>query len=90
MTYKLRHIRDALMAKGFRTSETDHTAFFLFQSGMKTAVRTMLSHGSPREEIGPPLRAKIQKQLHLSNVEFGRFVECPLTREEYLSLMLDR
>lgn len=48
----------------------------------------MFSRGRDKKELGNDLLRRIKKQLHLEEDDmFQDFVECPLTYEDYLSVL---
>jgi len=57
-------------------------------NGKITSVHTFLSHG--QKEYSPDLLAKMKNQLHLSGKEFTNLIQCPLTGEQYLQLLIER
>ena len=57
-------------------------------NGRITGVHTFLSHG--QKEYSPDLLAKMRNQLHLSGREFTDLIQCPLTGEHYLQLLVER
>ncbi len=55
-------------------------------NGRDVGVMTKISHGE--SEIGIGLVKRMRRQMWLTNnAEFGRFVDCPLTYEEYVGLL---
>jgi hypothetical protein len=87
-TCKARDIEAALNKKGFLHKETHHKIFYLCMNGRITGVHTFLSHG--QKEYSPDLLAKMRNQLHLSGREFTDLIQCPLTGEHYLQLLVER
>lgn len=57
-------------------------------NGRITGVHTFLSHG--QKEYSPDLLAKMRNQLHLPGKEFTDLIQCPLTGEHYLQLLVER
>jgi hypothetical protein len=47
-----------------------------------------MSHG--KKDYSADLLAKMKNQLHLSGKEFTDLIQCPLTREQYLRLLVER
>jgi hypothetical protein len=87
-TCKARDIEAALNKKGFLHKETHHKIFYLCMNGRITGVHTFLSHG--QKEYSPDLLAKMRNQLHPSGREFTDLIQCPLTGEHYLQLLVER
>ena len=72
----------ALSRKGFERTQGKH-AFFIYHSetGVKSAVQTMVSHGA--REIPDRFLSAMARQCRLSRADFLRLVDCPLSRREY-------
>jgi predicted RNA binding protein YcfA (HicA-like mRNA interferase family) len=79
---KSRDIRKALLQKGFKISNSDHTFYTFYYRGKKTNIFTKISHGET--DISVSLISKMARQIKLSKNEFKSFVDCPLTAELYL------
>jgi hypothetical protein len=88
--YKVKDISSALKKKGFvENPSRDHIRYTLFNKGKKTGVYTFISHGL--KEYGDSLIGSVKKQLHLqSKGELQDFINCPMTKEEYLNLLIER
>jgi hypothetical protein len=91
VVYKRREIASALTKKGFQeVIGPDHIYYFFSVNGIKTQIRTKLSH-SDRTEYDDTLLADIRKQLKFDNKkELIEFIECPRTYEEYVSMLMDK
>ena len=90
MPHKARAIESALLAKGFRRHDSRHRQFVYFDdNGRPTNVRTLLSHGGNRD-VGARLLGEMARQCRLTRREFDDLVRCPLTREGYRSLLVER
>jgi predicted RNA binding protein YcfA (HicA-like mRNA interferase family) len=77
-----RQVGSALEQKGFTSSGGDHVRYHFYYKGKDVGVATRISHGE--KEIGVRLAAMMRKQMKLSkNDDFMRFVECPMSKEEY-------
>jgi predicted RNA binding protein YcfA (HicA-like mRNA interferase family) len=84
---KVREIKKALTSKGFKEGEKrDHLYYFLYYEGKKTAVFTKISHGE--QEINDNLCAQMAKQTKLTNVQFRKLVDCGLTGEGYITILI--
>lgn len=79
-------ITSALRKKGFQVSQTDHTCFTLYVDGLKTPIWTKISHSA--RDIGEPLIKKMSRQICLDKNNFIEFVNCGLTSEGYIELLL--
>jgi hypothetical protein len=85
---KTKAIRAALLKKGFIAADTHHEMFWLLVDGMKTAVRTRISHGA--KEYGDELLALVARQIGLNKRELYRLIDCPLDREKLRDLLIER
>ena len=87
-SYPTRDIRRALLSKGFEEEHTHHIVFRLLVGGRKTEVRTRLSHGA--REYGSSLLAEVARQMGLRKSELDAFVQCPMSYEAYVRLLIER
>ncbi len=77
-------VEAGLERKGFQKSRSDHRKFIYHKdTGEKTAIWTKVSHGSSHREISPDNQRKMAKQCRLSNKDFARLLDCPLSREVF-------
>ena len=68
----------------------DHSFFTYYTlDGQKTSVWTKTSHGSSYKTLGDQLVSLMAKQCGLNKCQFARFVECPLSREEFEKILVD-
>lgn len=88
MPFNTREIDRALRAKGFRRAESHHTMYVLYRAGLKTPIRTKVSHS--RDEYGDSLLAQMARQLSLSRGELNELIRCPLSHERYIQLLVER
>jgi hypothetical protein len=90
VVYKKREIASALTKKGFQeVIGSDHTYYYFSVNGIKTPIRTKLSH-SDKTEYDDRLLGDIRKQLKFGNKkELIAFIECPRTYEEYVEMLMD-
>jgi hypothetical protein len=80
---------NALVNKGFeRVEGTHHTMLRLVVSGVRTSVRTRISHG--QRKVDDWLLSEIAKELHLSKRELLQFIGCEIGFREYVALMIQR
>ncbi len=87
-TCKTRDIAAALLKKGFEERSSHHKIFYLCICGKITGVHTFLSHGV--NEYNADLLTKMRAQLHLSGKELDDLIRCPLSGEEYVTLLVER
>jgi hypothetical protein len=83
---RTRDVVSALKKKGFRETDRDHKCYFFWHDGRKTAIWTKISHSDP--EIHDGNCGHMARQIRLSRKEFNRFVECALTAELYLEMLI--
>jgi len=77
-------VHAAMIKKGFQLSENDHHKLVYFSLDQhKTSVWTKTSHGSSHRDITDNNLSKMARQCRLSNKDFGRLLDCPLSREDY-------
>ncbi len=83
---KTTDIISVLKRKGFQQTASHHRYLHLFVEDATTEIYTFVSHGI--EEYGNDLLSKMKKQLGFSdNKEFEKFLDCPMTFEEYVSML---
>ena len=75
-----------LKKKGFVPTERDHVYYFLYYKNKKTSIFTKISHGI--KEYSNDLLSQMAKELSLTNTEFEQLIDCPLTHEGLISLLL--
>lgn len=85
---KAKEMIAVLQRKGFVPAGGDHAFLFLHVNGKKTSVRTMVSHG--RGEYGDSLLKQVARQLSLSNAELEQLLDCPLSFEKYVALLVEK
>jgi len=89
-------VERGLRKKGFALIQTqqkaktraDHHYFYLYVGDRCTAMRTKTSRG--HDVIVPNLLSEMTEQVHLSNPDFERLLDCPMSHEEYVSLLTKR
>ena len=87
-TYKIREIKQALLSKGFQESNTHHHVYHLWVGNKKTGVRTYLSFGA--KEYNDSLLGFVAKQLRLRRSELDDLIDCPISGEQYVNLLVER
>ena len=80
-----REVANGLAKKGFRRRENDHAFFHLWIGEKKTAIYTKISQGE--REIGDNLLSLMARQIKLTKKQFTELVECPMSFEEYVTLL---
>jgi predicted RNA binding protein YcfA (HicA-like mRNA interferase family) len=85
---KARDVQAALLKKGFQKADNkDHQYFYLYTNGKKTSINTKISHGE--KKIHDQNCSNMAKQMRLTNGQFRDFVQCPLTGDAYLRILID-
>lgn len=90
MTLERRDVERALGRKGFtKIRDTKHSHFlYVTRDGLKSSVRTMISHGKKGADIGDSLVARMARQCRINKKEFENLVDCSLSREDYENLLI--
>ncbi len=84
-----RRLSTALTAKGFQRLEAKHhTMFWLVARGTRRSIRTRISHGQTR--VDDWLLSQIARELHLAKRELLDFLDCEITLEGYVRMMVER
>jgi len=85
---RVSRIATALRRKSFETYKSHHLMYWLVVKGQRTAIRTRISHGERKADDW--LLGQIARQLHLSKQELEDLIDCPLSGEQYVRLMVER
>lgn len=89
MPLKKRLVKQRLLYKGFQQEDDrDHEWFFVYHDGKKTTINTKYSRGSGNE-ISDGLLRLMRNQMHLSKKDFDKYMECTLSKKEYIQHLLD-
>jgi len=83
-------VEASLKRKGFDEHEGDHRYYRLMVNGKYSGIFTKTSRGKKYKSLGKDLVAQMAKQLFLTKKQFEELVECTLTQEEYLKLLVAR
>ena len=88
MPRKKRDVSRVLQKKGFKIDiSKDHDFYYLYNSdGKKSTIYTKISHGSDNE-IHEGLLGEMRRQIGLSKKDFNRYMDCTMSKEEYLSFL---
>ena len=81
-------VKKVLLKKGFTLVGGDHEYFFVYRNGQKTAVNTKISRGSGRD-ISSGLLKQMMKQIRLEREDFERYLNCTMSKDEYIQYLLD-
>jgi len=86
---KARVVKQALNTKGFKEDKKrDHFYYFLFHENKKTEIFTKVSHSA--SEIDDKLFSMMARQIRLSSGQFREFVDCALTYDKYIGLLVTK
>jgi hypothetical protein len=89
LSQKARDIKAALTRKGFKeTTGRDHLYYFFHHGDKKTDIFTKISHNAT--DIDDILCSCMARQVRLTNGQFRRLVDCPLTQEGYMAILMER
>ncbi|HKN26572.1 MAG TPA: hypothetical protein VJY34_01285 [Roseiarcus sp.] len=85
MPRKVRQVLSSLKAKGFFEDREGHHIFLIYETknGLRTDIRTRVSHQSGGGDITDSLLATMARQVKLSRRGLEQLIDCPLSREEY-------
>jgi hypothetical protein len=84
--FRAADVEYALTRKGFERRNTHHTYFHFKYEGRDIGVSTRISQGEKEIGVGLAKRMRIQMCLDTNN-DFIRFVECPLTQDDYVAML---
>ncbi|WP_018086946.1 hypothetical protein [Desulfurispora thermophila] len=88
---KRSEVENGLVRKGFVKSNSDHKKFIYYTfNGKKTSVWTKTSHGSGHNELSEDILRKIAKQCCLTRMDLNRLLDCPLNREDYERMLIEK
>jgi len=85
---KSRDVKRALKAKGFvEATKRDHWYYFFYRDGKKSDIYTKISRSDT--DLHDGLCSAMAAQIRLTDPQFRKFVDCVLTAEIYLRILLD-
>lgn len=86
---KTRRICSALKKKGFESEESHHTHFWFYHNGLRTHIKTRISHGD--EEYGDGLLSAMKKQLQLDSMkDLEDLIDCHMSQIDYTKHLQDK
>jgi predicted RNA binding protein YcfA (HicA-like mRNA interferase family) len=86
---KARDVKRVLTQKGFEESKgRDHHVYFLKYQGKKTHISTKISHSC--SDIHDGLCSAMAREMRLANREFRDFVDCDLTHDGYIEILVSK
>ena len=77
------------MKKGFIEDKKGHHIYLRHLcDGKKTGAYTLVSHGTPSDDVGDNIVKSMKRQLKLrTNREVHELVDCPMTSENYVAAL---
>ncbi|MFA5863286.1 MAG: type II toxin-antitoxin system HicA family toxin [Phycisphaerae bacterium] len=78
-------ISKALLHKGFQERNSKDIFYHLYVEGKKTTIFTKISHGE--KEIHDGLMGAMSRELKLKKSQFLDLINCPLSLDDYLTLL---
>ncbi|MFO1430534.1 MAG: hypothetical protein U1F76_10410 [Candidatus Competibacteraceae bacterium] len=83
-----RDVEAGLLAKGFKQQQGGDHNYFVYVSmdGKKALAKTKTSHGRGFD-IDDSLLRMMARQCALTRAQFLKLIECPLSREDYETLL---
>ena len=86
MPVRTADIERSLPRKGFEREVSRHVYFKFRHRGKDWGISTFYSHGE--REVGDHLVSRMAKQVKLSKADFLQLVQCPMSAEGYLALLI--
>ena len=83
-------IESGLEGKGFSKKKGSHIRFVYYYKNGKKGPVSHFSHGARGDTVSKGLVSTMARQLKVSAPEFIDLVECPLTRDGYESILVQR
>lgn len=85
-----RDIEAGLLNKGFQPRPGDHNYFvYVAQDGTKALAKTKTSHGRGFD-IDNALSGMMARQCALTQAQFLKLIECPLSRKDYEAILREK
>ena len=87
-----RDIDKALRKKGFRREMDGKHIHYFFPgaNGGKSGIFTSISHGMGSTTIGDTLLGLMTRQLHLTKKQFLDLIDCPISEEDYRTILREQ
>lgn len=84
---KRKDIRKALVKKGFLEENNDHYFYTFVYKNKITPIYTKISKGSKYKTLQDGLLSLMSTQMKMSNKEFLDFVDCNISKSDYVTLL---
>jgi hypothetical protein len=82
-------VTTALVRKGFvKIEASHHTMFWLVAAGRRRGIRARLSHG--QRKVDDSLLGDMARELHLSKRNLLRFIQCEISYDDCVELLIGR
>ena len=86
MPQKARDVKHSLTRKGFEEEARDHWYYVYIYNNRRSHINTKISYSET--DISDSNCSNMARQMKLSNPQFRKFVDCALTKEEYLTHLI--
>lgn len=88
-TWKFKEVERVLLAKGVEAEGTEgHKKYRLVARGQRTSVLTKVSHTKKKGLAeNSPLWNAYKRDLHLTNSQLSRFLNCPMDGDEFVRIL---
>lgn len=85
-------VKSSLRKKGFVEDVSGkHISYsYDMSNGIKTRIKTYVSHGRESEDLDDFLVSKMAKQINLTKREFGDFVSCKMKQPKYEAIVKEK
>jgi len=87
-SYSTAKLEEALVKKGFKENRNHHKMYRLYIDGKKTIIQTKTSHSEKDYDDNMLKQRRLQIGLPTKQ-QFLDFVECPLSEEQYLEILIE-
>ena len=87
---KRKDVEAAISQKGFVLEKNDDHRYYFFLFQNCRIARTKVSHGTKYKDLSDDLLSHMARQCHLTMPEFLKFVDCPMSRQEYEAKLRER
>jgi len=81
--------RQSLLKKGFTEVQGRKHALYIFMyKGNEMSFQTFMSRNS--QDIGDDLLSSMAEQVHLTKKDFIKLIDCPLSEEDYIKILMGK
>jgi hypothetical protein len=87
VSFKPRKAHHSFLKKGFREErDGDHVYYYFYYNGLKTQIKTHISHNSG--DLSEWHINKMSHQIKLNRQQFIELVNCPLLEDDLIRIYL--